>query len=327
MIYQSYATIGQMEGVAPEDVHRRYAETIMQFASQCTLAQARRLILFRGILVDLITTQVSARTVHPATVAVSCLLAAKEFGAKTDRGIVTALLDAGIVEALVSRLQDAKVAVIQHALQALYNVAEGCDIEGDQLYELEPMVKHLGRFILWARTGSGNDRVSLLALDCVRLLSEGGSQVVKMVNEGDPRLYDEVWAIVLSALHNQTAVDPNSGKKAVCAAHALLAAVPGAAPDDWHDFVKQGIYGLAFQVLVAFERSPEVVHAALLVLENMLDQGSGRLTGTKKDWEAVRSLVRLAEGDSGSKGLSKPQLENSKVARRLWNTAREMGVV
>jgi hypothetical protein len=311
-------------GTPTEDVRGRYAETMRQLTAWCTLEQAGILISFAPLLVDIIHTEVAAKTISAASGAVCSLLSPNE------GTVVATLLRHGLVEALVTRLQDPKVSIVQQALNVLSVLA--CGSNSTQMLELEPALVHLQQFVNNVAVGKDNDRVGRSALECVRLICEGGGGSVRQICESAPVLFKDLFLIVRRALEHKQ-VNPCSDVKAVTASRALMIAANAAEPDEYAEFVKQDIHELSFTVLTAFEGNADVVHDALTMLQSMVlkhaTQGDAALSNAELDWSAVRRLAKLCSTDGGGerKGYTEQQLHNSEVARTLYSAAHDAGLV
>jgi hypothetical protein len=318
-----------MTGNAPEPPLLRYASTLMQLTSDCTPALSTLLIAFAPVLREIIAQPACVTTFVSAVEAVRNLIATNE------GTIVAVLLHNKIVQALVGRLDDAKVKVVQCALRGLSALADGGNC--DQILELAPALPRLEALVRSASGFESNARTSLYALHCVYRICQGGAQCVAMVATSAPTMFPSLLAISRRAMElskdQQVACGaPKPDERARYAALALVIAAQFAKPRELEYLTGLGIFPQAFAILSFFDEDEEMVHLTLKAILRILfryeevhalqTRSEGKWSfRAELAWENVRRLAGLHLEADCRERYSEQELTNSEDALKLWNTA------
>ena len=242
----------------PDNVRQRYAETINQLACQRSQQQFQILAPFVPLLRDIIRVEENVEAVLDACYALDHLLDAG------DPASVDCMLDQEIVPVLVHRLDDAKISVAAEALVTLTIIAECCS--SSQVLEMEPVIRHLDRFIVGGPDSRPNKKLLSQAVVCLSRICEGGDQSLQQITDHAPRLLPALMNIVNTDVRGQ----PAQRSTAESAALALAQAVQNANLQQLGYFVEIKMYPFAFQLLDIFEDNLLIVEDALKAITTMV---------------------------------------------------------
>ena len=278
----------------PDSVVQRYAETIKQLSFDRTKQQFELLRHFLPVLHDIVLRDEGVEAVTDACHALDHLLDAE------DPPTVDALIDGDILPALVSRLRDPKVTIIQNTLITLTTFAECCD--SAQVLELEIAIEHLQRLLM-----SANKKLLAQAAICIYNICEGGDQSVQQILDFAPDLFSRLAELAEYGGDSQAQVQ-------VAAKHAamgLLKASERANKEQLTVFLqKHQMYSEAFKLLDGYSEHFDVQVIAIKAISNIIfkveaiarfqaDQERRVKEFHAEDgWAVIKALA--AEGRSGS---------------------------
>lgn len=334
---QSYETVNKLTGyTGPDNVRQRYAETIKQLSCDRTRQQFKMLRPFYGILRDIIQIEDNVEAVLDSCYAVDHLLDAD------DPSTVDAMIDADVIPALVSRLDDPKISITLTTLTALTVFAECCN--SHQVLELELVVGHLDKFIVGSAGYKPNKKLTTQAVLCLLRICEGGDRSVQQIMDFAPDLFPTLVNLVQTATAGQSSVRTIAENAAL----ALMCAVQGASNRQLAYFVKDlHMYSFTFSVLEIFAADDNILEEALRALSNMIFklenaadvQGAEERRGefnVEEAWAVVKNLseqeqepgteeTQMSEEEKGVESSDKQDVQV--LAKELLGSAQALGLL
>jgi len=306
-------------------VRQRYAETINQLACQRSQQQFHVLAPLVPILRDIIRVEENVEAVMDACFALDHLLDA------SDPASVDCMIDHDIIPVLVHRLDDAKISVATEALVSLTAIAECCS--SSQVLEMEPVIRHLHRFIVGGPDSRPNKKLLSQAVVCLSRICEGGDQSLQQITDHAPELLPALMQIV----NTDTRGQPAQHATAESAALALAHCVQNANHQQLGYFVELKMYPLAFQLLDIFEDNLLVVEESLKAITAMVHKLENirrvQERATQRDdfdvLEAWGFVLRWTRGPRAvvSAEERKDLLEIAGYARGLLEIARQQDLL
>ena len=315
-----------MHGIPKEDVTRRYMLTLEQLAIRCSAEDVPHMITFLPLLKDcfeqeqqVIVFKIAKRTL------MLMLEAAKGPGPGP---VMDAILKAKIIPALVSRLSDPSVAIVQTCLSAIGMLADNSNIE--HMMRLDATLLHITDMIEKAAGGLGNERISIGAAQCLRKICHESTQCVDMIADMNPEVFNALVVIVNKA---QDTKNPCRDVVAVHAASVLMVATKYISDLEILDQI--GIYILTFQIISVFYENVEVVEVALSALQRLLmnqheaksRQAVAEKSRTFSATNAWNIIVKLSEEYEASSDDTDDGEDCAYVGGRRWansHTARRI---
>lgn len=335
---QSYETVHKLTGYnGPDNVRQRYAETIKQLSCDRTKQQFKMLRAFYPVLRDIIQQEDNVEAVLDACYAIDHLLDAD------DASTVDAMIDADVLPALVSRLDDAKISITHTALTTMTVFAECCN--SHQVLEMELAVGHLDRFIVGSAGYKPNKKLTAQAVLCLLRICEGGDRSVQQIMDFAPDLFPTLVNLVETATGGQATVQTIAENAAL----ALMYAVQGANNRQLAYFVKDlHLYAFSFSVLGIFAGDRHIETQALRALSNLIfkienavdmqsvEERQGDFN-VEEAWAIVKRLVEEGEGERAEseqqgqeEGAGTPAPEEEDVlaaAKDLLASALNLGLL
>jgi len=325
---QSYSSVNQLTGYSgPDNVRDRYAQTINQLANNRTAQQFRMLKAFVPVLRDIIRVESNVEAVQNACFAIDHLLDATEVQS------VDCLIDEDLIPVLVHRLDDPKISVAHGVLVTLTVFAECCT--SSQVLEMEPVLRHLERFIVGSLNYRPNKKLTAQAVVCAARVCEGGDQSIQQIMDHAPDLFHTLMDMVQTASSGLSAVRATSEGAAL----ALALAVQGANVVQLEYFVSLKMYPFLFQLLDIFSKELLIVEETIKALTSMvLKVGNIRHVQeravNKEDfdvsegWGFLHGWARTPTSkDAFSAEERKDRFEIAEFAKHLLVTAQDLDLV
>lgn len=314
-----------MRGVAKENVNFRYAATFESLTTICSEGDVSHMLPLLPLVKDIFETEQRSDTFKSARRSLENLLKTKCIAAVMD-----AILQAKIIEALVSRMKDPSVAIVQTCLSAVGMLADNSNIE--HMMRLDVVLPYLTNILELAAGGMGNDRVALKAMQCIRKICQASTHCVDMVADVIPEVFNALVVIVNKA---QNVKHPCGNAVAVQGATALMLAAKYITDVNILDQI--GIYTLTFQIISIFHENVDVVDVALSALQRLMldkDEVSNRQALAERSrsfsainsWNTIAELAEEYESDTENDEKDK-SVANSTAAKRIWKNAKTLKLI